>query len=114
MPFWFFVRVPELPHDVAHQSGQVQLIRYLVEERDWIEPGSGVALIENWWAEMRLEATSKGLVKKLLFEPHTAMSIGTPIAIVGCDGEEAPCGKPEVTLTVVRRIRKKPHARRSP
>ena len=92
MPLYYFLPVPDLPREAAHQSHLVRLVRYLVAEGETITPGTGIAVVENWWATMRIEATTPGMVSKTFFEPGTSIEVGDPIAIVIVDGEELPAG----------------------
>ena len=100
MPVYYFLPIPDLPREVAHQSHQVTLIGYLVSEGDTIQPGTEIAVVENWWATMRIEATTPGLVSKTFFEPGTSIKVGDPIAIVVVDGEALPAG-PRAAVRVV-------------
>jgi pyruvate dehydrogenase E2 component (dihydrolipoamide acetyltransferase) len=100
MPIYYFLPIPTLPREVTHQSGLVTLVRYLVAEGEAIRPGMDVAVVENWWATMRIEATTVGMVSKLFFEPGTSIKVGDPIAIVIVDGEDLPAG-PRAAVRVV-------------
>ena len=60
-----------------------------------------MALIENYWAVMRLKANAKGIVLKTFFAPGTHVKIGDPIAIIGADGEEIPYGRDCALLEIV-------------
>jgi pyruvate/2-oxoglutarate dehydrogenase complex dihydrolipoamide acyltransferase (E2) component len=100
VPAYYFLPVPKLPRNVAHQSGLVTLVRYLVAEGETIHPGSGIAVVENWWATIRIEATTPGVVSKLFFEPGTAIKVEDPMAIVIVDGEDLPRG-PRATVRVM-------------
>jgi len=100
VPVYYFLTIPKLPREVAHQSHLVTLVRYLVADGETIRPGTEIAVVENWWATMRIEATTGGLVSKTFFEPGTAIKVGDPIAIVLVDGEALPSG-PRAAVRVV-------------
>ncbi|HXZ26947.1 MAG TPA: biotin/lipoyl-containing protein [Terriglobales bacterium] len=107
MPFWYFVRVPELDPTVQHQSGTVDVVRYLLNEGDQVSPGTPLALVENYWALLRIAATGPGYVSKTFFRPGMTVKVGDPIAIVNADGEDLPYDKPSATIEVVERKRAK-------
>ena len=107
MPFWYYLSVPDLPADVAHQSNLVEIRKYLATEGTRLEFGSPVALIENYWAFMTLKANGKGVLRKTFFEPGTSVKIGDPIAVVRADGEDVPYGK-EPLVEITERKREKP------
>jgi hypothetical protein len=44
MPFWYFLKVPELPAKVAHQSKLADVRQYLLSEGDSVEPGTPIIL----------------------------------------------------------------------
>jgi pyruvate/2-oxoglutarate dehydrogenase complex dihydrolipoamide acyltransferase (E2) component len=108
MPFWYFLPVPQIPPDVAHQSNQVELIKYLAKEGSKVEVGTPIALVENWWAVFQLKANGVGTLKKTFFDPGTTISVGDPIAIIGADGESIPYGQSYATLEVLKTKREKP------
>lgn len=108
MPFWYYLTVPKLPPDVAHQSNLVEIGEYLATEGTALDVGSPVALIENYWAFMKVTANGKGILRKTFFEPGTAVKIGDPIAVVGTDGEDLPYGKDSAVVEIVERKREKP------
>ena len=105
MPFWYFFNVPPLPPDASDQSNQVRIRQYLCVEGDFVEPGTPMTLIENDKALMLLKANGKGIVKKTLFEPHTYVRVGDPVAIIDADGEAIPYGRDYSVLEVVERKR---------
>jgi pyruvate/2-oxoglutarate dehydrogenase complex dihydrolipoamide acyltransferase (E2) component len=102
MPFWYFFTIPDLPREVAHQSNQVQVQEYLSKEGDPVEPGTPVALIENYWAVMRLKANGQGILRKTFFTPGTQVKIGDPIGIIGAEGENLPHGEEWSVLEIVK------------
>ena len=108
MPFWYFLKVPQLPKEIAHQSNAVEVSKYLRSEGDPVEAGTPIALLENYWAEMRPKANGNGFLQKTLFSPGTSVKIGDPIAIIGADGENLPYERPHSVLEVVKLKRKKP------
>ena len=96
---YYFVRVPELPQAVAHQDNSVSVIEYLVTEGDAVSSGAPLICVENWWAEMEIDATTPGVVRKIFFDGTRALvKIGDPFAIIVCDGEDAPAEGPTSAL----------------
>ena len=108
MPFWYFVPIPELPWEVSHPDNTVEMVKYLAREGSTVKPGTPIALVKNWWAEIQIEATSKGFLKKTFFDPHTFVGIGDPIAIIAADGEDMPHGRANSLARIVKIIREKP------
>ena|SRR5579864_3983833 len=111
MPFWYFLPVPQIPLDFAHQSNQVELVKYLAKEGGRVQRGTPIALVENWWAVFQLNANGQGILKKTFFDPGTSISVGDPIAIIGADGENIPYGQSYAVLEVVKMKREKPQRR---
>jgi len=111
MPFWYFFPVPQIPPEVAHQSNQVELVKYQAKEGSKIEKGTPIALVENWWAVFQLRANSPGVLKKTFFDPGTSIKVGDPIAIIGADGENLPYGQNYAVLEIVKTKREKPLAK---
>jgi len=105
---YYFVRVPDLPKDVSHQSGTVELVEYSVPEGAIVRKGDVIAIVKNWWAQMNLRAVGPGQVTKTFFDPQTHIKIGDPIAVVVCDPEDAPKELGTAVLEVIRTIREKP------
>ena len=70
--------------------------------------GTPVALVENYWARMRLKANSKGILQKTFFRPWTHVKIGDPIAIIGADGENLPYDRQSSTVEITEIKREKP------
>jgi pyruvate/2-oxoglutarate dehydrogenase complex dihydrolipoamide acyltransferase (E2) component len=64
MPFWYFFTAPELPPEVVHQSNTVDVQKYLVAEGKSVTSGAPIALVENYWAVMQLNAAGNGILKK--------------------------------------------------
>jgi pyruvate/2-oxoglutarate dehydrogenase complex dihydrolipoamide acyltransferase (E2) component len=108
MPFWYFFTIPKLPPNASHPSNQVEVQKYLCAEGDFIEPGAPLAIIENYWAVMRLKANGRGVVTKTFFARPTYVKVGDPIAIVAADGDEIPYGKDYVSLEIVKMKHEKP------
>jgi pyruvate/2-oxoglutarate dehydrogenase complex dihydrolipoamide acyltransferase (E2) component len=107
MPFWYFFKIPQLPPAVSHQSNQVELQKYLCAEGDAVEVGTPLAMIENYWAVMRLNANGKGIVRKIFFAAHSQVNVGDPIAIIDADGEEIPYSDAYSLLEVIKEKRPK-------
>ncbi len=108
MPFWYFASIPELPPEVSHPNKSVSLVEYKVAEGDQIKLGTPLAIVENYWARMEIDANGEGSVKKTFFEPGTVVGIGDPFAIVACDGEQVPYGRAYTTIKILAIRRQKP------
>ena len=108
MPAYYFVKIPKLPPELSHQMGSVQMVRYATKEKDRIEKGQTIAIVENWWARMALKSVGPGYVNKTFFEPHTHIHEGDPIAIVLCDPEDCPKTETTCEIEVVSTIRQRP------
>ena len=108
MPIWYFVPIPDLPPDVTDQSGKVGIIRYLIKEGAPVSDGTPIAEIETWRAVLQVEAAGKGYLSKTFFNRGTTVRIGEPIAIILCDGEDAPCERPKSKIQILRIKKEKP------
>jgi len=74
------------------------LAKWLVKEGDTVASGDILAEIETDKATMEFEAVDEGTVLKILVpEGSDGVKVGTPIAMIGEEGEsaEAPAAKPE-------------------
>jgi len=105
---YYFVNVPKLPKQLSHQMGTVELVEYVVREKEKVEKGQTIAIVQNWWAKMALKAVGPGYVSKTFFEKHTHIKEGDPLAIVVCDPEDGPRSKETSELEVIENIRQKP------
>ena len=65
--FYYLVTIPELPRDVAHQSNLDELVEYSMQEGQEVATGTPIAIVENWWAVMRVEANSRGYLQRTFF-----------------------------------------------
>jgi pyruvate/2-oxoglutarate dehydrogenase complex dihydrolipoamide acyltransferase (E2) component len=92
--------------------GTVELVEYVVNEREKVEKGQTISVIKNWWAKMALKAVGPGYVSKTFFERGTHIKEGDPIAIVVCDPEDGPRSKETSELNVIETIRHKPSGAR--
>jgi hypothetical protein len=63
-----FLKLPPLPDQYRHQSGHVEVLRYLVAERTTVEPGTSVLLVENWWATFEVVCEVRAVVAKNLLD----------------------------------------------
>jgi pyruvate/2-oxoglutarate dehydrogenase complex dihydrolipoamide acyltransferase (E2) component len=107
MPFWYFFPVPQIPSEVAHQSNQVELIKYRAKEGSKVVKGMPIALVENWWAVFQLSANGPGIPKKTFFDPGTSITVGDPIAIIGADAEAVPYAQSYAVLEIVKMKRER-------
>ncbi len=66
------------------------LAKWLVKEGDTVSSGDILAEIETDKATMEFEAVDEGVVTKILVAEGTdGVKVGTPIALIGGEGEEA-------------------------
>ena len=86
----------------------VEIKEYLVPEGMFVDVGSPVVIVENYWATILLKANGKGIVRKTFFESGTQVKVGDPIALVGADGEAIPYEKEYVIVDITERKRHKP------
>jgi pyruvate/2-oxoglutarate dehydrogenase complex dihydrolipoamide acyltransferase (E2) component len=105
---YYFVKIPKLPKEIAHQMGTVEILEYTVKEDEAVKSGQVIAIVENWWARIALKATNSGYVSKTFFSPGAHFLIDDPFAIIVCDPENGPAGKETCTLEIIENIRKKP------
>ncbi|MEW5978578.1 MAG: biotin/lipoyl-containing protein [Acidobacteriota bacterium] len=93
--------------------GMVELVEYVVKEKEKVEKGQTIAIVENWWAKMALKAVGPGYLSKTFFERGTQIKEGDPLAIVVCDPEDGPRSKETSELEVIETIRNKPSGSRA-
>ena len=105
---YYFVKVPELPREVSHQMGTVEILENSTEEEQEVKAGQNIAIVENWWARMALKAVGPGYVSKTFFLPGAHVQIGDPFAIIICDPENAPKDNVTCVLEVIEHMREKP------
>lgn len=105
MSVYYFVPVPRLPFLVRSRENLVEMVEYIAKEGQQLEPGTGIAVVKNWWALFQIEATGKGYLSKTFFDPGTFIQIGDPIAIIICEPEELPVDQPPSAVRVLERIR---------
>ena len=70
MPFWYFFTIPKMPKQVSHQSNLVEVQEYLLNEGQAVDIDTPVAMVENYWAKMRLKASGRGVPKDILQTRH--------------------------------------------
>ena len=104
---YYFVNVPKLPKQVSHQMGTVELVEYVVKEKEKVEKGQAIAVVKNWWAKMSLKAVGPGYISKTFFEKGTHIKEGDPLAIVVCDPEDGPRSKETSEIEIIETIRHK-------
>lgn len=108
MPFHYFLPIPKPDAAVADQSGQVELVEWLVKEGDSVQPGTPVALARTWWAMLEIKAAGRGIVGRRIFDPGIRVKVGDPIAVIYADGEDIPYGEATSTSRTVEVLRAKP------
>jgi pyruvate/2-oxoglutarate dehydrogenase complex dihydrolipoamide acyltransferase (E2) component len=108
MPFWYFLRIPKLLPEVAHQSGTVEIKKYLLREGRPVNAGTPIVLVENYWAIMQFETVGTGVFRKAFFDEGMIVKIGDPIGIVATDGDDLVYDKDNLTVKVIEMIRERP------
>lgn len=111
----YFMKVPELPDEVHHQSNAVEIVRYVAKEGQNINAETPILIVENWWAEMEILAERSGVLATNIFDSRLCLSayvqVGEPVALVLCDAEDAPHSKSNSMIRVLRMKREKPKKR---
>jgi pyruvate/2-oxoglutarate dehydrogenase complex dihydrolipoamide acyltransferase (E2) component len=97
---------------VSHQSNLVEVQEYLLKEGNAVDIGMPIAIIENYWAKLRLKDNSKGFLQKTFFGAGTSVKIGDPIAIIGADGEDLPYGRDAAIVEIEEIKRRSPNSHR--
>ncbi|MEY4833447.1 MAG: Dihydrolipoyllysine-residue acetyltransferase component of pyruvate dehydrogenase complex, partial [Planctomycetota bacterium] len=65
------------------------VIKWHVKEGDTVATGDVLADVETDKATMEMQAYDDGVVAKLLIGAGDRVAIGTPIAVIAVDGEDA-------------------------
>ena len=77
-----------------------KLARWLVKEGDAVRSGDVIAEIETDKATMEFEAVDEGTIGRIVVpEGSENVKVGTVIAVMGAEGEEAPAAKTEAPAT---------------
>jgi pyruvate/2-oxoglutarate dehydrogenase complex dihydrolipoamide acyltransferase (E2) component len=105
---YYYVKVPRLPPAVQHQTGSVEVVKYLAREGDHLVAGTPLVQVENWWAVMEFDAVGPGLLSKTFFGRGTLVKVADPFAIVICDPEDGPHSEESCTIRVIEHLREKP------
>jgi pyruvate/2-oxoglutarate dehydrogenase complex dihydrolipoamide acyltransferase (E2) component len=108
MIIYYYVDVPELPAAVQHQSGTVEVAKYLVKEGDQVSAGTPLMQAANWWAILEFGAVGAGVVSKTFFTCGTHVKIHDPFAIILCDPEDRPRTGESSSVRIVEHVRRKP------
>lgn len=80
------VILPKL--DEAMLTGKI--VKWLRKEGDWVEKGEGIVEIETEKVTFEVEAEESGILSKVMAEAGDEVSVGTIIAFILQQGEEAP------------------------
>ena len=78
------VEMPKLGFDMAEGT----LASWVKKEGELIEKGEALAEIETDKATIQVESSFSGTILKELIEVNTTVPVGTPIAVIGEQGEE--------------------------
>lgn len=78
------IEMPKLGFDMAEGT----LISWVVEEGAEVKKGDVLAEIETDKATVEVESSYSGVLLKTLVDINTTLPVGTPIAVIGEEGEE--------------------------
>jgi pyruvate dehydrogenase E2 component (dihydrolipoamide acetyltransferase) len=78
------VEMPKLGFDMAEGT----LVRWVISEGDAVSKGDVLAEIETDKATVEVESSFAGVVRKHLIPEGDIVPVGTPIAVIGSEGEE--------------------------
>ena len=79
-------RMPSLGADM--EAGT--LVEWLVKPGDRVKRGDVVAVVETQKGAIEIETFQPGQVEKILVALHSKVPVGTPLALIRAEGEEAP------------------------
>jgi pyruvate dehydrogenase E2 component (dihydrolipoamide acetyltransferase) len=95
-------RMPSLGADM--EAGT--LIEWLVKPGDWVKRGDVVAVVETQKGAIEIETFQPGQIEKILVDLDAKVPVGTPLALIRVEGEEAkpapakpPVAAPEAPVT---------------
>src|SRR5512144_1683236 len=66
------------------------LVEWLVKPGDRVKRGDIVAVVETQKGAIEIETFQAGRIEKFLVELHSEVPVGTPLALIRIEGEEAP------------------------
>ncbi len=89
------VEMPKLGFDMAEGT----LASWVKKEGESIEKGEALAEIETDKATIQVESSFSGTILKELIEVNTTVPVGTPIAVIGEQGEEYDLDTPDKIKT---------------
>jgi pyruvate/2-oxoglutarate dehydrogenase complex dihydrolipoamide acyltransferase (E2) component len=101
MPFTYSLPVPQLAAEVL-DGGQARLVRFLAEERGWVEAGAAVAELESSSAMIQVTANGPGVLTRRVTPAGAMVRPGDVLATIQADGESVPYDKP-LSLAQVQR-----------
>ena len=78
------MNMPQLGYDMS----QGTVIRWLKEEEAFIKTGEPIVEIETDKAVVEVEAEADGMLRKILVFEGVSVPVGSPIAIIGEEGED--------------------------
>jgi pyruvate dehydrogenase E2 component (dihydrolipoamide acetyltransferase) len=79
-------RMPSLGADM--EAGT--LVEWLVKPGEVVKRGDIVAVVETQKGAIEIETFQAGRIEKFLVELHSEVPVGTPLALIRIEGEEAP------------------------
>ena len=80
----FLIRMPQ-PGSTMEEG---TIVRWLVDEGDYVEEGQPVLEIETDKATIEVESEAAGIVKALIARPGEVIPVRSPIAVLGDDEEQ--------------------------
>src|SRR5512146_2763990 len=84
------VLMPSLGFDMT----EGKLARWLMKEGDRIEKGQAIAEIETEKATVEIEATTSGVLAKILVQAGQTVPVGTVIGVIAGAGEKVAAAPP--------------------
>jgi hypothetical protein len=109
-------KIPVVPAKYRHQSGVVKLVKYLVAEGTSVEPGTPLALLENWWARFELVCEVKAIAAKNLLDgvPGITLSEDSPVTFLLIDPGDFTKGATLCAIRHIEDIRARPSSQHIP
>lgn len=83
-------RMPSLGADMTEGT----LVEWLVAPGDAVTHGQIIAVIDTVKSAIDIEAFEDGVVERLLVEPGTTVTVGSPLALIGAGSSTAPAEPP--------------------
>jgi len=75
---------------LGETSDELRVVGWLKSEGDEVVPGEGLFEVETDKATLEVEATSGGVLLRIVHGPGAEVAVGTVIGWIGTAGEEPP------------------------